>query len=242
MAKSRVGKVSSLACACLRIGRGVPQKGFNRCPFVFCAVPPRNKQEGEGNKCRVTPSASGRRPDTRPSHSPPLEARGATTKRHRHDQPKPSEEAHFTQARAVEIVDLSGSNRINLGCTTSDRSNEAAGPKAFRAGNGPLTVGHAGGRGGRGNSKDRRKERRRAKQGSQARPNVASVAKVVCFYSPHENDVTSTGGGAHYGAPPVVRQTYHQDRPRTYSEAAGGQLEGTAPSGVATRYTHYSQP
>ena len=73
-------------------------------------------------------------------------------------------------------------------------------------------------------------------------PKVASVAKAVCFYSPHVNDVTSTGSGVQYDAPPVVRQSYHQDRPRTYSEAAGGQPKGPAPLGVATRYSHYSPP
>jgi hypothetical protein len=119
---------------------------------------------------------------------------------------------------------------------------EEARPIASTVGDGPVAAGYAGGRGGRGNSKDRRAKRRQSKQGGQSEPNVASVAKAVCFYSPHENDVTSTGGGAQYGATPVVRQSYHQDRPRKYSEAAGDQPKEPAPLGVATRYSHYSPP
>ena len=191
---------------------------------------------------RVTPPATDRRPDSKPSYYPPSEAHNATTKGHRSDHPKPSEESYSTRSRAVEIIDLSGSDPVKRGRTPLDRSSDATKPKAFRAGNGPLTIGHVGGRGGRGNPKDRRKERGQTKQGCQARPKVASVAKAVCFYSPHENDVASTGGGAHYVAPPVVRHTYHQDRPRTYSEAAGGQPKGPAPLGEATRNTPHTQP
>ena len=210
---------------------------------------------------RATSSAAGRRPDTRPPRSPPSEVQSVTTKRHRSDYLKPSEEAHPAQSRTVETIDLCEPNVINRGSTNWDRTSQTAGPMSFRAGNGPLAVGHAGGRGGRGNSKDkraehrqskqggqagnskdRRAERRQSKQGGQARPNVASVAKAVCFYSPHVYDVISTGGAAQYDAPPVVRQSYHQDRPRTYSEAAGGQPKGPAPLGVATRYSHYSPP
>ena len=201
---------------------------------------PRCKKAKEG--LRATPSAAGRRPDTRPSRSPPSEAHSATTKRHRPDHPKPSEESYPTRSRTVEIIDISGSDPVKRGRTPLDRSSEATRPKAFRVGNGPLTVGYVGGRGGRGNSKDRRKERGQTKQGGQARSNVASVAKAVCFYSPNANDVTSTGGGAHYVAPPVARQTYHQDRPRTYYEAAGGQPKGPPPLGEATRHTLHPQP
>jgi hypothetical protein len=188
---------------------------------------------------RAAQATSDRRPITRTTRSPPSEAQSADAKRHRPEQKGEVQPPH---SRKVEIPDPSRPYPKNREWTPSDRQRELRRPIAFRAGNGPLTVGRAGGRGGRESLKERCPERGRPKQGSLAGPVLASVAKDVCFSHTYVHDVISTGGGVQRDSPPVVRQPYHQDRPRSYAEAAGRLPGGPALIGTAVRIPYHTSP
>jgi hypothetical protein len=94
----------------------------------------------------------------------------------------------------------------------------------------------------RSTSKKKRAGRCVLKKESRTRPDVARVAKAVCFSSAYIYAVILTGGGVLKWAPSVVRRPYDQDRPLALHDATCRQPGGSAPLGAAPRKSHHTPP